>query len=545
MKYVFILIAGLFIAPCFSQARQKVKVKQGYIEGVQEKSGVYSYKGIPFAQPPVGELRWKAPQPPEKWNGVLKATEFGNSPMQKNVYGDMNFHAPKMSEDCLYLNVWTPAKKAEEKLPVLVYFYGGGFVAGDGSEYRYDGESLAEKGIVTVTLNYRLGIFGFFSHPELTKESANNSSGNYGLLDQHAALVWVKQNIAAFGGAPDKITIAGESAGSISVSAQMASPLSKDLIAGAIGQSGAMIYPTFPAIPLAQAEKNGIIFIEKSQSNSLKELRKLSAEELLDKASEQGAFTARGVIDGYFLPKDPLEIYKAGEQGKVPLLAGWTSAEMPYTVFMKGEYPSPENYKKRIQEEFGDLAAKALKLFPGSTEEEVIASASALASANFIVFSAWKWADTHMATTKQPTYVYKFSKQRPSMKAEMGNAKQGLAGGIIKDDGKKKEENKMPAAIPGAAHASDIEYALGNLATNHVYEWTEEDYAVSELTERYFENFIRTGNPNGEKLPEWPVSTTQNGIIILDINTETKANKDNNRERYLFLSDYFSGKSKK
>lgn len=546
MKYVFILIAGLFIAPCFSQAKQKVKVAQGYIEGVQEKSGVYSYKGIPFAQPPVGELRWKAPQPPKKWNGVLKATEFGNSPMQKNVYGDMNFRAPKMSEDCLYLNVWTPAKKADEKLPVLVYFYGGGFVAGDGSEYRYDGESLAEKGIVTVTLNYRLGIFGFFSHPELTKESANNSSGNYGLLDQHAALVWVKKNIAAFGGDPDKITIAGESAGSISVSAQMASPLSKDLIAGAIGQSGAMIYPTFPAIPLAEAEKNGIIFMEKSQNNSLAELRKLSAEELLDKASMPGTFTARGVVDGYFLPKDPLEIYKAGEQAKVPLLAGWTSAEMPYMVFMKGEYPNPENYKKRIQEEFDDSAEKALKLFPGTTEEEVIASASALASANFIVFSAWKWADTHIATTNQPTYVYKFSKQRPPMKAEMGNAKQGLAGGIIKDDGKKEpEENKMPAGIPGAAHASDIEYALGNLATNHVYEWTEEDYAVSDLTERYFENFIKTGNPNGKKLPEWTVSTTQIGIIILDINNVTKAEKDNNREQYLFLSDYFSEKSKK
>ncbi len=221
----------------FAQAADdpQVKTANGILQGVVEASGIHSFKGIPFAQPPVGELRWKEPVAPANWTGVRKADHFGPQAMQRVMYSDMIFRSDGKSEDCLYLNVWTPAKSATEKLPVLVYFYGGGFIAGDGSEYRYDGESMAKKGIVTITVNYRLGIFGFLAHPELTKESAHHSSGNYGLMDQHAALVWVQKNIAAFGGDPKKVTIAGESAGSMSVCAQMASPLSKGLFAGAIG----------------------------------------------------------------------------------------------------------------------------------------------------------------------------------------------------------------------------------------------------------------------------------------------------------------------
>src|SRR6476660_8898915 len=236
----------------------RVKIANGTLEGVNE-SGIKTFKGVPFAAPPVGNLRWREPQPVQNWSGVRKADKFGPRAMQLPVFGDMNFRSDGMSEDCLYLNVWTPAKTENEKLPVLVYFYGGGFIAGDGSEPRYDGESLARRGIVAVTVNYRLSVFGFFAHPELTKESAHHASGNYGLLDQSAALRWVKQNIAAFGGDPNKVTIAGESAGSVSVSAQMASPLSKDLIAGAIGESGSIV-GTLSAVPLAEGEENGTRF---------------------------------------------------------------------------------------------------------------------------------------------------------------------------------------------------------------------------------------------------------------------------------------------
>src|ERR1700759_2718677 len=217
-----------------------VKTANGILQGTQI-SGISMFKGVPFAQPPVDDLRWKAPQPVKNWEGTLKADHFSSRPMQLPIYSDMKFRSPGISEDCLYLNIWTPAKAGNEQLPVLVFFYGGGMKAGDASEYRYDGESMARKGIVAVTVNYRLGVFGFLAHPELSQESAFHGSGNYGLMDQTEALRWLHKNIAAFGGNPDNITIAGQSAGSISVSAQMASPLSKGLFGGVIGESGATV----------------------------------------------------------------------------------------------------------------------------------------------------------------------------------------------------------------------------------------------------------------------------------------------------------------
>jgi para-nitrobenzyl esterase len=539
MKLKTLAIAFCVASITYAQAPQ-AKVEQGTLEGIILPSGIKTYRGIPFAQPPVGDLRWKAPQPPKSWSGTRKANTFGNNAMQKPVFGDMSFRAPGMSEDCLYLNVWTPAKKTGEKLPVLVYFYGGGFVAGDGSESRYDGESLAQKGIVTVTLNYRLGIFGFFSHPELTAESPNHASGNYGLLDQNAALVWVKKNIAAFGGDPNKITIAGESAGSISVSAQMASPLSKNLIAGAIGQSGAMINPTLDAVPMADHEKHGSEFATKVKAGSLAELRAIPAEQLLEEASKWGAFNTKAVVDGYFLPRLPSEIFAAGEQAKVPLLAGWTSAEMPYQAFMQGQFPSPENYAARVKAQYGEKAVEVLKLYPGTTQEEVIQSATALASDNFIVYSTWKWLDLHRATSGKPVYAYIFSRPRPPMVAEMGNAKSGLAGGIIKDDGTKKEQNKMPENMVGASHASDIEYLLGNLKSNAVFAWTEDDYKASLLGEAYFANFIKTGNPNGKGQENWPENRKKDSAMtLMELNKTTTKYKEPYRQRYIFLDTFY------
>src|SRR5438876_3166700 len=278
----FIFIAILLITNRGASAQNRVKTANGIVEGSPEQSsGIRTFKGIPFAAPPVDDLRWQPPQPVPNWKGLRKADQFGPRCMQRPIFGDMGFRSNGMSEDCLYLNVWTPAKSSKERLPVLVYFYGGGFVAGDGSEARYQGESMARKGIVALTVNYRLGVFGLLAHPELTKESPRHASGNYGLLDQNAALRWVQQNIAAFGGDPKKVTIAGESAGSVSVSAQMASPLSRDLIAGAIGESGSIV-GTLSAVPLAEGEQNGEKFATAIGATSLAALRAMPAEQLLE-----------------------------------------------------------------------------------------------------------------------------------------------------------------------------------------------------------------------------------------------------------------------
>jgi para-nitrobenzyl esterase len=545
MKLLHLFIAVQLVTAVPSlQAQQKqsasnlqFNVQNGSLEGVQEASGVRSFKGIPFAKAPVGDLRWKEPQPAENWTGVKKADKFGASPMQANVFGDMRFRSPGISEDCLFLNVWSPAKSATEKLPVLVYFYGGGFVAGDGSESRYDGESLAKKGIVTLTINYRLGVFGFLAHPELTKESAHRSSGNYGLMDQQAALQWVHDNIAAFGGDPSRVFIAGESAGSISVSAQMASPLSKNLIAGAIGESGAMIKPTLAAIPLEEGEKNGTAFGERVKAGSLAALRAMPAADLLKEAAAQGAFRTAATVDGYFLPKDPLEIFKAGEQAHVPLLVGWNSAEVPYQAFLGADAPTPENYATKVKAQYPAQAEQVLKLYPGNTEEQVIHSATALASDRFIAFSTWKWADLHSKTGGQPVYRYIFSKTKPPLTSAFSNTTAGLAGGTSAST--TKAAVKEPAQV-GAPHAFEIEYAMGNLNGNPVYAWTAEDHKVSATMLQYFANFIETGNPNGGSLPKWTALPTTGNATYMNIGVQSKSEQETTRARYLLLEQLLS-----
>nr|WP_162053365.1 carboxylesterase family protein [Pontibacter pamirensis] len=514
------------------QAATQAKTVNGIVEGTTEQSGIRAFKGVPFAAPPVGDLRWREPQPVQNWQGVRQAKQFGPRAMQLPVFGDMGFRSDGMSEDALYLNVWTPAKSENERLPVLVYFYGGGFVAGDGSEARYDGESMAQKGIVAVTVNYRLGAFGFFAHPELTKESPHNSSGNYGYMDQNAALRWVQQNIAAFGGDPSKVTIAGESAGSISVSAQMASPLSKGLIARAIGESGALVNSSLDPTPLAEAEKNGVEFASSLGANSLAALRALPAQQILDAAGKlpMGHFVA--TVDGYFFPKSPAAIYAAGEQAKVPLLAGWNSEEMNYMMVMGREKPTVENYENAVRRLYGEKADEVLEVYKATTDEEALQAATDLAGDRFIAYSTWKWMDLHSQTSGNPVYRYLFSRPRPPMTAEMGNASSGLAGGVVKEED--PNAFKMPAAR-GAVHAAEIEYAMGNLASNKVYAWTPEDYIVSEVMQNYFANFIKTGNPNGKGLPTWPTASNGDKVQVMYIDVNTAAKPEENRGRYLIL----------
>src|ERR1700688_187397 len=298
----------------------QVRTGTGVVAGTKSVDGkVVIFKGMPFAAPPVGELRWKEPQPVSPWKGVRKATEFGARCMQARIFEDMVFRDAGPSEDCLYLNVWTPGVSAKTKLPVMVWIYGGGFRAGSASEPRQDGESLAHKGVVIVSMNYRLGIFGFFSHPGLTAESGHHASGNYGLMDQAAALKWVHENIAAFGGDPNEVTIFGESAGSFSVSALMASPLSKGLIRAAIGESGAFFGKTLRAKPLAESERRDVVFAESLGLKSVGQMRAVSAEKLLDASRNENDNNRFGPnIDGYFMPARPTEMYAKGEQAHVP-----------------------------------------------------------------------------------------------------------------------------------------------------------------------------------------------------------------------------------
>ncbi|HKQ79699.1 MAG TPA: carboxylesterase family protein [Blastocatellia bacterium] len=531
LSIVAIFLATVCAASVFAQ--NQIKIANGLLEGVSDKSsGVRSFKGIPFSEPPIGEMRWKPPQSVKNWQGAREADKFGPRCMQRAVFGDMNFRSNGMSEDCLYLNVWTPAKSGRERLPVLVYFYGGGFVAGDGSEPRYDGASMAGKGIVAVTVNYRLGVFGFLAHPELTTESPNKASGNYGLLDQHTALKWVQQNIAAFGGDPKRVTIAGESAGSSSVSAQMATPLSKNLIAGAIGESGSIL-GALSAVPLADGEQNGVKFAMAIGKDSLAALRAMSAEQLLEATAKPGLPRFSPTIDGWFFPKSPFEIYAAGEQARVPLLAGVNSEESGYFGVLGREKPTVENYRKALERFYPGKVDEVFKLYPASNETEVMDAAQALASDRFIGYSTWKWTDLATKTGGKPTYYYLYARPRPPMRPEMGDAQPGLAGGVVR--GQQAAANPRPPAR-GAVHSAEIEYAMGNLDSNKVYAWTPDDYKVSKVMQEYFANFIKTGAPNGKGLSVWPKFADGKRLVI-DVNTRAEA--DQTRPRYEFLDQFY------
>jgi para-nitrobenzyl esterase len=533
-KSLMVFVTTLMAVGCGGAgfAADRVKTANGVLEGTgPQASGVREFKGIPFAEPPLGNLRWAPPAPVKSWTGVRQAKQFGPRCMQQALFGDMGFRSNGMSENCLYLNVWTPAKSARAKLPVLVYLFGGGFVAGDGSEPRYDGESMAAKGIVSLTINYRLGVFGFMAHPELTKESPHHASGDYTLLDQHAALEWVKRNIAAFGGDPNKVTIAGESAGSIAVSAQMASPLSRNLIAGAIGESGSIL-GALSAVPLAQAEEQGEKFMKAAGVDSIAALRAMTTQQISDLAAKPGTPRFSPDIDGWFFPESPYAIFKAGQQAHVPLLAGWNSEESNARTVLGREAPTLENYKKGVERLYGAHADEVLKEYAAATDDDVLQAATDLASDRFIAFSTWKWIDICAQTGGKPVYRYYYSRPRPKMNPAMGNVTAGLAGGVIRGNGR---GGTPPPPARGAVHSSEIEYAMGNLATNKVYAWTPDDYKVSKLMEQYFADFVKTGNPNGADLPEWPPVNAGGPAKFLHIDVETRAETEQHRGRYLLM----------
>ncbi|HEY1465028.1 MAG TPA: carboxylesterase/lipase family protein [Terriglobales bacterium] len=492
----------------FAASSPVVKTASGKMAGKQD-GAVRTFLGIPYAAPPVGGLRWKAPQPVAKWRGVRKATEFGARCMQGPIYPDMIFRDSGSSEDCLYLNVWTPSKNAKEKLPVMVWIYGGGYIAGATSEPRQDGTNLAKnQNVVVVSMNYRLGVFGFFVHPELAKESGHNSAGNYGLLDQNAALHWVQDNIAAFGGDPGNVTIFGESAGSFSVSAQMASPLSKGLMEKAIGESGGAFSKTGLTFELmaSREEKDPKTLGAAVGAQTLAEFRAVPAQKLLDATMKQnGGFGFGPDVDGYFLPQSPEEIFAAGKQNDIPLLAGWNHDEGSFMI--EAAKPTAETYKTLVQKQFGDNTNEILRLYPGENDAQALRSAGDLAGDQFIAWSTWRWISAQANTGKQPIYRYRF------------------------DLGPTNESTGKRVAF----HSSEIEYVFGQLDSRPHVTWTSDDRQLSAEMQKYWANFARSGDPNADGLPRWPVYTSTTGWEVMHLDAVSEAHPDDLRERYLFL----------
>lgn len=517
---MFLMACMLCAMMGHAQQGPQATTRYGVLEGVCE-SGVNVFKGVPFAAPPVGENRWRAPQPLQAWQGVRSAKKFGDDPMQGNPFGDMGFDAEKKSEDCLYLNVWTPSKTMTDRLPVVIYFNGGGLIAGSGSEPRYSGRQMARHGIVAVTANYREGIFGFFSHPQLSKETSYKGSGNYGFMDQAAAIKWVYENIEAFGGDPKQITIVGESAGSMSVSALLVSPLTRGMIARAMASSGAVCGRRL--LSLKDAEKQGVEQLKKIGLKNIAEARKMSADELLAKTQTGGLATY--CLDGYFFTEDPTDAYVNGHQQKVPLLVGRNSMEMTPQAYLGAKEPTLANLRPVLEAAFGDKTDEAMKMYGLNTDRDVLGKPGVdFASDQFIAYGTWLFGYLHAKTSGQPVYRYCFTRPRPEMRDKGLVA--GLAGGVQKKDesaDKKSEVMTIPEndVFKGAVHSADIEYAMATLPTNRVYDWQPEDYRVSDQFINYYANFIKTGNPNGLGLANWTSITGKEKPtqLILDVNS--------------------------
>ncbi|MBK8946138.1 MAG: carboxylesterase family protein [Ignavibacteriae bacterium] len=451
-----------------------IKVEEGLLQGFYEDE-LTIYKGIPFAAPPIGNLRWKPPQPIEKWEGIRNADKYSPNTMQIMVeeYGPWTAeYQPKgnASEDGLYLNIWTTAKSQEEKRPVVMYIPGGAFLNGSGNVPVYNGANLAKKGLVVVTINYRVGVFGFFAHSELTKESEHNSSGNYGLLDQLAALKWIQRNISVFGGDPNKVTIMGQSAGAASVNYLTASPLAKGLFIRAISQSGSNA-TMGPREVLSDAEQYGTDFAHAIGATSIKELRAMSAEKLLNAANNKYRFSP--IIDGWFLPKSGDEIFAQGQHNDVTTLTGWVADEGSFNENY-GKMPA-EDFINHLIQQYGEFAEKILKLYPAATDAEASRSQKELAS-DMRMISTYKWAIKRKRTSKSDMYTYLFTHEQP---------------------GETKDKYL-------AFHSSELPYVFNNLEQSP-RPWTAEDKKISETLSNYWVNFISSGDPNGDNLPYWPV----------------------------------------
>jgi para-nitrobenzyl esterase len=473
-----------------------------------EAAGVTACLGIPFAKPPVGALRWKAPQKLEAWSGVRAADKIGPRCTQHAPYGEIEPGNPNMSEDCLYLNVWRPSEaKAEARLPVIYWIHGGEFWAGSGSEPRYNGAKLAARGAVVVTVNHRLGVYGFLSHPELTAESGRGASGNYGLMDLIAGLEWVHDNIAAFGGDTSNITVAGESAGSCAVSAFMAMPATRNRFHRALGESCAyfMFEPhSMAPLTLAENEQRGVEFLKAAGVSSIAELRGVDGPRLLEVWLKDRTKRMQPCIDGFVMPEVTSDTFAAGRQARIPLLAGWNADEGAGYVRAKPDEYDVEGFRQYVRSTYGEDPA-LLELYPSSSSPEAFRSAVALAGDRNMIYPTWKWVVAHAGAA--PTYAYRFDRKLPGV-------------GV-------------------AHHACEIEYAFGALDSKFL-KWEAADRTIAELMGDYWVNFARSGDPNGAGLPEWPRFTGGPNPMLMRLDAPSHADVVPEQSRMVLLDQIYA-----
>jgi para-nitrobenzyl esterase len=482
-----------------------VKTKTGKVQGKAINDGkVRAWLGLPYAAPPVSDLRWKAPQPAADWAGERDATQFAPHCAQNHVFDDMVFQDKGASEDCLYLNVYAPTSAGtSSKLPVMFWIHGGGFSGGGSDEPRHNGDFLPLKGVVLVTINYRLGVFGFLATGDLAKE-AGGAAGNYGLLDMVAALRWVNENIAQFGGDPGNVTIFGESAGSFAVSTLMASPMAQGLFQKAIGESGgAVAGSTLAYDSLAVREAKDAKWVSTLNVKSLAELRALPTQTILDATKKPGVGFPPD-IDGKVLTEPVGESYAAGKQAHIPLIAGWNSDE---ASFMAMRPTTAAQWKERAQKMFKDRADEFLKLYPANTDAQALRASIDFGSDQFIAYGTWAWLEAQRKTGNAPVYRYHFELAATPSKYHPGTF---------------------------AFHSDDIEYVFGTLDTRPGWDPRPEDRTLSEAMMTYWTNFAKAGNPNGGDLPKWPKYNDE-GHPLVHLNSTVTSSPDTLRPRYEFL----------
>lgn len=485
MKFQLTTILLCFAISVFGQ-NPLLKLETGKIEGTYNSDKtVRSFKAVPYAMPPIGMRRWKAPQPVREWSGIRNCTEYSASAMQPKPVPFMcwteEFIAPPepLSEDCLYLNIWTSVKEKKDKMPVFVWIHGGALTSGAASCAVYDGEEMAKKGVVFVSINYRLGVFGFMAHTELSAESGHKASGNYGFLDQIEALKWIQKNIDDFGGDPKNVTIAGQSAGSFSVNALVASPLAKGLFHRAIAQSGGM-FTNRMGKTLDDAETQGDMLMQRCLAKNIMEMRLKPADELLAISNGKGMERFGSVLDGYVLPIDLKTHFENGKHNDVPLLTGWVTGDGA----LMGNAPiTIEKFKQQAKEKYGDKADDFLKIFTANTDEEAKIAQNRLGLCQFAAFQSHLWAGFHK---KNKSYLYQFSHVPP---------------------------DKPNFPNYGAFHTSEVPYALHTLK-QWKRDWQKTDFELEQTMSDYWVNFAKTGNPNGAGLPEWKSYDKETGQIM-------------------------------
>lgn len=485
--------ASAVVTACSSGLPEAIETDFGLVAGVAVSDKVRAFKGLPFAAPPVGELRWRAPQPVEPWDGVRDASEYRDVCIQPPGQGRLNIavlpDGPAMSEDCLYLNVWTPAESDDDALPVMLYIFGGAFTEGGGSVPLYDGTALAEKGAVIVTMNYRLGAFGFFAHPELTRTSAHDTSGNYGIMDAVAALDWIQRNIEAFGGDPGNVTVFGQSAGAMAIASLIASPRADGLFHHAIAQSvmGPGVAPGINT--LARAEAAGVAAAEKIGISTAEALRAMSADEVVANFRSAGM-----IVDNYVIPEDPAVVYAEARQNAVDLLIGSNKQEGAFAP----SNVTAERFEQRARGQYGDLADDYLALYPHAKDQEAgVSSAETFSDRTF--WNARRYAD-FQHNSGNAAYIYYFAQNPPGPEGE----------------------GERPAT-----HASEVPYVFNNIGELPLFPdqsipelsvASTPDLTLAEQISSYWVNFARSGDPNGPGLPEWPAhrSLDQIDAAILD-----------------------------